>query len=234
MKELIKNIITKLSLESKEILYNEFDFLFVSYGEKEDFFLFQFTDYNKLLEISEEVGNIEYLLNSIVKDIKKEFLFEYKERFLDNNLSLIVLLDTSSKNIATLSNLHKIEENYILTKKYVLNYNEDEFSSLKQMISNDTSIVEELNRLAIEHSEMLKSDDNHWYRLLLKLFIKIPFLNYSAQSGDGQNLYDLSETISKELDENQLEVLRTIDNEFNDSSNIEEFINLHNLTGDGE
>lgn len=237
MKELIKSIVANLSMKSKEIRSNDFYFLFISYDERDerqDFFLFQFTDYDKLLEYSEGVGKIEYHLNSIIKDLKEKFLSKYRERFIDNNLSLVVLLDTSGRNDNELSKIHQIEENNILIKKYILNYNQDEFSCLNKRIGNTSAVVEKLNSLIIEHSEMLKFEHNYWYHLLLRLFIKIPFLNYSPRNK--QSLHDLSELISKKLDENQLGILKIIDEESEDFSSIdiEEFIYSHNLINDRE
>lgn len=233
MKELIKTIAKNLDLSLKEIIFNDFNFLFISYPEKDDFFLFLFCTHQELNDKLVRTQSIEYVFNSLVKDFKKEHLFEYKERYIDNNLSLIIVLDVSGVADKDLNQLHVVEENYIIAKKYILTYKSEEFNELYDKINNTDSVINQLNQLAIEYSDLLKNEINFWYLLLMKLFIKVPFLNYNLEETNRESLYNISDVINSKLNDKEKSIFEEIDLNYN-NENIEDFIETYNLLDNGE
>lgn len=227
MKELIKSIIADSQLEVKEIKFYEIDTLFAYFGDKEDFFIFIFCSYFELTQKinKENSNNIEYALNLFTHEYKQqEILQQFSNRNIDNNLSLIIVLASNEEN---LSHLYKIEENSIISKKYILPYSSDEFSTLNNKIKDPDNVIDTLNYLSIEYSNLLQDKDNEWYKFLLRLFIKIPFLNYKSTSYDSnyEKLEKLDNIIISELSKEQHLILKKINEEYDpNNTNIESFI----------
>lgn len=228
MKKLINNITIQNGLQIIPI-NNNIDFAY--YEAKDDFFIFLFCSYSQLIEMNKgELKNIEYALNAMIVDLKeKDILKQFKERYIDYNLSFILVLEIDNKDINIRHELNKIQENNKNAKKYILPYNTTDLNSLKQKISNEIPITQELNRLSIENSELLKNNEEDWYKLLITLFIKIPFLNYLSDKRE-LKLGNLSEVIIGKLSENEKDILSIIkNNDFDKYSNIEDFISEHKL-----
>lgn len=233
MKELINSIIKDSQLEVIEYSFYDIDIVFAYFKDKEDFFIFLFSNYSELVDKinNENDKDMEYALNLFVHEFKQDKLSDFSNRNIDNNLSLIIVLESNDED---LSHLHKIEENSIISKKYILLYNNTDLTRLRSEIDQESSIVNILNQLAIKHSNLLQNDDDTWYRLLLRLFIKTPFLNYISANSDDERkeLENLENLILKKLDMEQQSILNMIIDEFDpNNTNIESFI-FSNLAND--
>jgi len=231
MKDLINNIISGNKLKVWIDNFYDLDILFSYFEDKEDFFIFLFCAYSELLQkINIENSNendIEYALNSFVYEFKKNRLTNFRNRNIDNNLSLIIVIEETNEDI---SHLYKIEENSIISKKYILSYDKQVLEKLKNEIDDSLNIVNVFNELAIKHSDKLQKKEEAWYNLLLKIFIKIPFLNYVSSDDESKKLENLEDIISQKLDKEQKLILKNILDKYDpNNTDIELFISS-NLT----
>lgn len=136
------------------------------------------------------------------------------------------MIEETSKDM---SHLYKIEENSIISKKYILSYDKQELEKLKNEIDDSQNIVNVFNELAIKHSNKLQNEEEAWYNLLLKIFIKIPFLNYvSTINTEVNKLEKLEDLIVQELSVEQHSILNKILNVYNPNDmDLELFISLN-------
>lgn len=231
MKTIINKIIEENNLKSIS-LNSKIDFTY--YEEKDDFFLFLYYNQNEIIELNNnEIVDLEYTINRIIVELKKDDnLFEFKQRNIDHNLSLVLLLELDNENDELQKELNKVEENSFNAKKYVLPYFKNDVEILLQKINGTDEIVSRLNKVSIENSDLLDKLDESWYKVLMGIFIKIPFFNYQSTE-DNQSLENLSLAVEESLSDREKFLLTTInDNDFNSFQKIEEFINQHNLTND--
>lgn len=232
MNNLIKAISKDNQLEFQEFEFQKLKTLFAYFRERDDFFIFIFSSYSELIDnvVIEDDIDLEYALNRFVHDYKNANLQEFINRSVDNNLSLIIVLEDSGKE--ELTHLYKIEENPFNSKKYILQYRVSDLEALNSEIGNQQdNMVESLNRLAITSSNLLQNTEESWYKLLMRLFIKIPFLNYAPLSEDNESkeLDNLEEAILSKLDSEQELILNTIMNEYDPkNTNIETFVSSLN------
>lgn len=127
---------------------------------------------------------------------------------LDKNTSAIYLVKFSETNILKKYRnlIYSIEESPNYFKRYILPYTEKQVSELKQVITNydNKNIIELLSDLADEeenyYSLMNGTNDNSVYELVIRLFSKIPFLQYrfKATSDD----ISLEKMVKDALDDN--------------------------------
>lgn len=230
MKTIISKIIEESDLNTISVNANV-DFTYYDDG-KDDFFLFLFYNQNELIELNNnEVVDLEYTINRIIIDLKNnENISKFKERNIDHNLSLILLLELGEDdNIDLRRELNKIEENSLNAKKYVLPYFRNDIETLQQKITEKNEVVNQLNEIAIDNSNLLDKADEKWYKTLMSFFIKIPFLNYQSTENN-QSLENLSLTIEESLSDREKQLLSVIsENNFDSFSNIEDFITQFNL-----
>lgn len=228
MRELILKIINDSNIQLRKIDYKGLEIYFSTFEEeKMDFYLSLFIEYDHLIQISENVDNIEYALNRIAIEVQNEHLQEFKEKYIDKNLSFITVLKYNDDS--QLFKLKKVEENYFVTKKYLLIYNDSDLSVLQEKVNeiNKSNIIHTLNQLAINNGNLLDSSiNNDWYILLLRLFTKLPFLNYMVKDEDKQSLEDLNKTILNTLSDLQRQLFQVLDEKFHEigEENIEDFI----------
>lgn len=84
--------------------------------------------------------------------------------------------------------IYSIEESPDYFKRYILPYTEKQVDGLKKVLANygDKSIVEILSQLADEeenyYSLMNGTNNNSVYELVIRLFSKIPFLQYQFKA----------------------------------------------------
>lgn len=233
MKGLINNIIT---LNELQIIPIESNIDFAYYESKDDFFIFLFYNYIQLMELNDgKIEKMEYALNAMIVDLKeKDVLKQFKERYIDYNLSFILVLEINDVDVNSLQELNKIQENNKNAKKYILPYKKGDLDILKEKISDQLSIVEELNRISIENSENLKHKEQEWYKLLITLFIKIPFLNYLSGK-ENLKIGSISEALDNTLTEEEKKILSILkDNDLNKYSNIEDFLSEHQLINNND
>lgn len=231
MKTIISKIIEESDLKTISLNTNV-DFTYYD-NEKDDFFLFLFYNQNELIELNNnEVIDLEYTINRIIVDLKNnENISKFKERNIDHNLSLILLLELGEDdNIDLRRELNKVEENSLNAKKYVLPYFKNDFENLLQKIDGKSEVINLLNEIAVDNSNLLDSVDERWYKTLMSFFIKIPFLNYKSTENN-QSLENLSLTIEESLSDREKQLLSVIsENNFDSFSNIEDYITQFNLT----
>lgn len=216
MKILIETLSTSNGLLIQNINYNELDVLFAYYEDKNDFFLFLFDGFAELhqkLKTDIDNNNLEYAINNMVYNIlQTDELRGYQERYIGHNISLVLVL--SGVNEDNKMGLFKIEENVYTSKKYVLHYEEGNLLELKERLNTDdvldVSIV--VNRLVKDHSNLLKesNEKSGWYELLLRLFIKIPFLNYIKTDTNSPELITMENTLKIALSSEQKDLINEI------------------------
>lgn len=231
MKTIINKIIEENNLKSISLNSNV-DFIY--YEEKDDFFLFLYYKLNEIVELNNnKIADLEYTINRTVVELKKnDNLSEFKQRNIDHNLSLVLLLELEDENDELQKELNKVEENSLNAKKYVLPYFKSDVDLLLQKINGNDEMISQLNQISIKYSELLNKPNESWYKILMRIFIKIPFFNYQSNN-DNQSLENLSLAVEESLSDREKYLLATInDNDFNSFQNIEEFINQHNLTND--
>lgn len=205
MKELLQNLIDDCGLESKEFTYNDSTFILAHYTElqKSDFFLFQFGQVSSFRQkVEADLKKFEYELNSLVGTIRSEELLEYKSRFIDKNLSLIIVAD-NDEGSEDINWMLKSEENYYQSRKYILTFSQEELEALNEKINQiDKTLALSLTELVSLNSDKLKDfTDEPWFNLLTRIFTKIPFFNYQVADGEKRVLEDIDKSIFSKLDE---------------------------------
>lgn len=184
---------------------------------------------------------INFYLVLFSNEIKKDFLSNeipayfnavkqlktgYDER-MDKNLSMIVCVKTDGNEIQKVSEkIFEIEEDPYFFKKYVITYDENNCTELKNqfdMVQESSNVI--LNKI-INNSRMFLSykmnennNETSLYRICTKLMIKIPFMKLEKRVEEIENLY---EKINEELSRKSLLVFKDFLLELNE--NDEEII----------
>ena len=87
-----------------------------------------------------------------------------------------------------------------------------------------SNIVLSLNKLVVDNSQYLKStSSDNWYILLLRLFVKIPFLNYLISEENKESLADVNKLFTSSLNEGRTILFARIIEDFN-NEDVEEFL----------
>lgn len=136
--------------------------------------------------------------------------FEDKQEVaqIDKNTSAIYLVKFSEINmLAKYRNLiYSVEESPDYFKRYILPYTEKQAVGLNSVLSDykDKNIVEILTDLADEeenyYSLMNAQNDNSIYELVIRLFSKIPFLQYKFRAKSDE--ISLEKMVNDALDDN--------------------------------
>jgi hypothetical protein len=211
MKNLIKDILSQKGIDIKKEESNDnYQMIFTSYNQPiDDFFSIIFIDAEKLIleekiEGTDELVSPEDFINSLLLELRNEK--ENKEYNLKNNFSCIVAIDSTNCNYLS-QKIKRIEDDKFYAKKYVLKYNNQDLTNLKDkikkqetqgLIDSFSKILNDYDFLSQGKNEELKTDKNKWYLLLLEMYIKIPFLNYSVFESD--SMLNLSSTINQKLE----------------------------------
>lgn len=97
---------------------------------------------------------------------------------------------------------NELEEDTYLFKKNILIYQEEHVNELNELSDDDFSLAK-LNELlnGVDQFEGNKHNNNSTYRLLTKLFIKLPFLSYQREN---REMEDLSNIIREEANNKDL------------------------------
>ena len=203
----------KLWEENGKMFFSNADKSVVSY------FILNFIDCTSILDEEKIIREKLYKLEEDYVDggnerkgirysIMKSFDNEQDISQLDKNTSAIYLVKFSETNILKKYRnlIYSIEESPNYFKRYILPYTEKQVSELKQVITNynDKNIIKLLSDLADEeenyYSLMNGTNDNSVYELVIRLFSKIPFLQYrfKATSDD----ISLEKMVKDALDDN--------------------------------
>lgn len=153
------------------------------------------------------LDNNEGLRDSVMRALKKD-----EKPQIDKNTSAIYLVKfpddyiiTKYKNI-----IYSIEESPKYFKRYIIPYTDKQINNLKKDIidHDELNIVEILNDLSNNEDEYYKllerKNNNSLYELVIRLFSKIPFLQYRfrADATDNSSLDQIvDEIIDDELKE---------------------------------
>lgn len=236
MKNLIKDIAKNNHLKSLELNDEKLNPTFLYFEDKDDFYIIISSEYQNLLhqlELEENTTDIDLGINAYLDIIKEYREIEiFRSRFIDFNLSCIVAVQLETlENNDILKQIHKIEENYKIAKKYILPHLMSDFELLNEKLGDITSdnLNEKLNKIALENSDIINNKDESWYQLLMNLFIKLPFLNYHS---DSFGLTTVAELLEADLTEDEKTLLQNINDNYSDSIDIETFISQFQIADD--
>lgn len=160
---------------------------------------------NKLeKEYIDEDNNIPGIKSSIIKSFENNEIVAQ----IDKNTSAIYLVKFSEINmLSQYRNLiYSIEESPNYFKRYILPYSEKQVEGLIDILIdyNDKNIVEILSELADEeenyYSLMNGKNYNSVYELVIRLFSKVPFLQYKFKATS--NDISLGKMVADALDDN--------------------------------
>ncbi|WP_343657928.1 hypothetical protein [Chryseobacterium sp.] len=227
MKNLIKNISEASGLKTLLLEDNLLNPILCYFEDRKDFYILIWSKYSNLLEqlsIDENGHNLDLGINAYIDTIKEYEQVKSFGSIIDFNLSSIVsveLEDLDDQDV--LKNVHKIEENYKIAKKYILPYLYADFEKLVNKLENSSvnEIPEKLNYLALLNSNVINSKEDSWYQLLMNLFIKLPFLNYHSGSF---GLTTISQLFDEGLSDKQKILLQNINENYAEDLDIDIFI----------
>ncbi|MFI3297645.1 MAG: ABC-three component system middle component 1 [bacterium] len=217
MKQLIEKLAIDYGLNVEPVGSEQLDMLFAYYEDKNDFFLFvieNMVDLHEKLKTNDNKQELEHAINNLVYTLlQTEDFLKFKERFIEHNISIVIVVSGVVKEEEI--GLFKIEENVYTSKKYVLHYDKDNLNVLLSKIGNieDVKTLDlVLSNLVKSNSDLLKdtNSEGKWYELLLRLFIKIPFLNYNKTDIGSEELVAIEETISNSLTDEQRKLISEI------------------------
>ncbi|WP_426477541.1 ABC-three component system middle component 1 [Chryseobacterium sp. CBSDS_008] len=227
MKDLIEQIAIASELRTMQITDNKLNPTLFYFEDRDDFYILICAPYNILLhhlDVEEEISNLDYGINAYLDTIKGYEQMKAFGSIVDFNLSSIIVveLDTlEDENI--LRNVHKIEENYKIAKKYILPYLNSDLEKLTSEIAKTSyeNLPQKLNSAALHNSALINIKEESWYQLLMNLFIKIPFLNY--QSGSF-GLTTISNLFEGGLSDQEKSLLEIIAGNYEVNMDIESFV----------
>lgn len=173
----MKAIIQKLFKDKDyETLYEKKDFIFYKKKELEDNYIVVF--YNGTIN---KVKIEEYLINLYEKNISKLLKENKVTEAFEKNISLILLINpVKIKEDQIRKITYSIEESKIYFKRYVIEYNSSEKQEFLKKFSKIDNLLNEFDQeiKKIENFEKYKQKKESFYNLLIKLYIKIPFLEF--------------------------------------------------------
>lgn len=155
---------------------------------------------------------------------------------LKKNLSAIYLVKINyASEIEDIKNyIYELEESPKYFKRYVLPYTNKQVSELKELIGDNNDDINELLIEIIEEEECYtKLSQNRYldeyYSLVLRLFSKVPILEYNKK--EGIELDSLDQVLKKRIDEdiNKVKGLKIVDEFIRET--VEEKIEVDDLTG---
>lgn len=144
----------------------------------------------ELCKLEEEYVDGKYDKKGIKYSIINSFKNKQEVSQIDKNTSAIYLVKFSEVNVlAKYRNLiYSIEESPDYFRRYILPYTEKQVAGLKTVLADysDKNIVEILSELAdVEenyYSLMNGTNNNSVYELVIRLFSKVPFLQYKFKA----------------------------------------------------
>ena len=236
MKNLIKSIAENNDLKSLELNDGKLNPTILYFENKDDFYIIICSEYQNLfhqLELEENSNNIDLGINAYLDTVKEYSAVEvFRNRFIDFNLSCIVAIQLETlENENILKQVHKIEEDYKIAKKYILPYIYSDFELLNEKLQGIASdnFNEKLNRIALQNSDIINNKADSWYQLLMNYFIKLPFLNYQS---DGFGLITVAELLDGDLTEEEKILLQNINNNYSEDVDVETFISQFTIADD--
>lgn len=191
----------------------------------------------KLKELEENYINSYIKKDKSIKNLIKE-LPEIKDNIsaLDKNMSAIYLVKINDMTeLASCRNLiYSIEESTDYFKRYIIPYTKQQENDLKKIIEENPSedIVTILNDLSDDSDEYYELMKNQYYsgvyNLVIKLFSKIPFLQYRFKATDTKRTLEenLTERLTKEHLISYIEPIKNVLDETDDDMLLKAFLDL--------
>lgn len=236
MKNLIENIAKNNHLKSLELNDRKLNPTLLYFEDKDDFYVIISSEYQNLLhqlELEENSNDIDLGINAYLDTIKEYSDLEvFRSRFIDFNLSCIVAVQLETlEDEEILKQIHKIEEDYKIAKKYILPYLNLDFEVLNEKLQSIASddFNEKLNKIALQNSDIINNKGESWYQLLMNFFIKLPFLNYQS---DSFGLTTIAELLDDNLIEDEKTLLQNINDNYSEGIDIETFISQFHIADD--
>ncbi|PWN58009.1 ABC-three component system middle component 1 [Chryseobacterium viscerum] len=227
MKNLIEQIATASGLRTLELIDDKLNPTLFYFEDRDDFYILICSAYNTLLHclgVEEDMNKLDYGINAYLDTIKGYEQVKAFGSIIDFNLSSIIVVELSTlEDENTLKNIHKIEENYKIAKKYILPYVSCDFEKLTSETDDAAyeNLPEKLNSLALQNSAFINNREESWYQLLMNLFIKLPFLNY--QSGSF-GLTTISNLFEEGLSDQEKSLLEIINDNYEVNMDVESFV----------
>ena len=183
---------------------------------------------DKMMELENGYAKGQNSFKGIKWILQNTFDNKQEASQLDKNTSAIYLLEFSdSKKAEKYRNLiYSIEESPNYFKRYILPYSENQRNELISIVGdyNHKSIVDILTDLANNEDEYYNlldhNSSNRVYELVIRLFSKIPFLQY------GFKAEPIPMTLEKRIELKLDEELVKYHNAMHDDVNLEELIAL--------
>ncbi|REC62222.1 hypothetical protein DRF65_10940 [Chryseobacterium pennae] len=235
MKDLIKQIAIASGLRTLEITDNKLNPTLFYFENRDDFYILICGAYAALLhhlDVEQDIHNLDYGINAYLDTVKEYEQVKTFGSIIDFNLSSIIVVELNTledENI--LKNIHKIEENYKIAKKYILPYLNSDFEKLTSETARTVydNLPERLNNMALENSTFINDKQESWYQLLMNLFIKLPFLNY--QSGSF-GLTTISNLFEEGLSDQDKSLLAIVSDNYEVNMDIESFVAQFQIDND--
>lgn len=237
MIDIISNIFENnqfIKLEIEPFLEGEYCYIFYPERptEKEEYFV--------ILQSMEQSIEKTYL----ILEEKSQFIFDKinnsgkVEQYFEKNCTLIICQNENSIDRLTALS---IEEDLYNFKKNVIIYSNSELDELKRHLTNNgierltnaslKSIINERNGESFIKFKNTSVNDHTYYSLLMKVFLKLPFLTYSTEekelvnlrkeiemnlSPDQQELFDKLISVEEWTNDNTYNLISTIWDKNND------------------
>lgn len=166
--------------------------------------------------------------DSLKKSIAKTFIDSNEVAQIDKNTSAIYVMKFSDMNILDRYRnlIYSIEESSVYFKRYILAYNQNQLAGLKQVINDydGKSIQEVLTDLADNENnyyQLLKGGNHSTYELVIRLFSKVPFLQYIFKASSEE--YSLEDMVNDALNEKLKKYDELISSE---EENLEKYLEI--------
>lgn len=160
---------------------------------------------NALNRLEEIYMNFDDLGKSLKKNIAKTFIDSNEVAQIDKNTSAVFVVKFSDMNVLDKYRnlIYSIEESAVYFKRYILAYNQIQLDGLKQElnVNEGKTIQEVLTDLANDENsyyQLLRGGNHSTYELVIRLFSKIPFLQYIFK--DSSEEYSLVDMVNDALD----------------------------------
>lgn len=238
MRKLLKNIFESYEFEKKWADKN-IEFYSSVNEKKTDFYIINYIDttnqrldstiLNKLInQLEEDYISDNEKGENIRGKIKGVFEDETKAARIDKNISSIFPIKFSSlDSLDTFQNIiYAVEESSYFFRRYVLPYTEQQIIEIDNWIENwpDKNISSALSAYANDKDKYKSfskhENTNDAYELVIRLFAKIPFLQFSFETSDKP--ISVKQQINSQVSENLTGIHELIEKS---STNIDEYIN---------
>lgn len=232
---------------------NNFDLIIgfdnIDFYNNKDYTSFYLVNYIDLTKVSndkyfEKLNELENrYIGRYNQDSLKKLLYDHIEddddkKALDKNLSAVYVIevDDSKKFYDNRNLIYDIEESPYFFKRYILAYTKNQVNDLvdkmsKNGISLDRINDDDLSKLVDnfdEYKKLMNNKGDGYYELLVRLFCKLPFLNFTTSNEI--SIDSLDKKIEEEIKEEGLspiydrllgEIYRQVDCESEEDKNEE-------------